>query len=119
MRRLVKRYPLPGVEVQVYPVVNRFFGDSVTVTGLVTGGDLVETMKAVSADRILITHTMLRRGEDVFLDGMSLEEASAALGGRLEVVGERGEDLLNALAGEKIVEDYEYGETFGGHCGPA
>lgn len=119
LRRLVKRYPLPGVEAQVYPVVNRFFGDSVTVTGLVTGGDLVDAMKAVSADRILITHTMLRRGEDVFLDGMSLEEAKAALGGRLEVVGERGEDLLNALAGEKIVEDYEYGETFGGHCGPA
>jgi putative radical SAM enzyme (TIGR03279 family) len=119
LRRLMERYPLPGVEVQICPVVNRFFGDSVSVTGLVTGGDLVGTMKDVSADRILITHTMLRRGEDVFLDGMSLSEARAALGGRLEVVGERGEDLLNALAGEKIVEDYGYGETFGGHCGPA
>lgn len=106
LRGLLARYPVPGVEVTVYPVPNRFFGESVTVAGLVTGGDLVERMRGVACDRVLITQCMLRRGEDVFLDGMTLEQARRALGKEIQPVQQQGAELINALAGCKLVEEY-------------
>ena len=84
------------------PVVNTFFGESVTVSGLVTGGDLVRTLKDAKADEILITECMLRDGEDVFLDGMTLEEARDLLPCKLTVVPRGGEALLEAVYGKKL-----------------
>ncbi len=97
LEKLMREHPVSGVKVSVYPVENTFFGSNVTVSGLVTGGDLVRRMKDVDASVILITECMLRSEGDRFLDDMSLEDAIAALGREIVPVGRRGDELLDAI----------------------
>ena len=78
---------------------NVFFGETVTVSGLITGQDLVAQLRGVPADEILITESMLREGEDIFLDDMTLEQAQSALGIRITPVPDDGAELLYALRG--------------------
>ena len=97
LQRLMEEYPLTGVRARVIGVENRFFGPTVTVSGLVTGGDLCRRLEAEEGERILITECMLRSEGDRFLDDMTLEAAQARLGRRIVPVGRSGEDLLRAL----------------------
>lgn len=99
LRELLERHPIPGVAVSVHPVVNRHFGESVSVSGLIVGRDLIEQMRGVRADRILITECMLRDGERVFLDDVTLEQAQSELGVPILPVGRTGEALLDILMG--------------------
>ena len=99
LEKLIREHPLPGVETRVIPVENGYFGPTVTVSGLLTGRDLIRGLQNTSADRLLITECMLREGEDVFLDGMTLKEVSEALGLDILPVGRRGDQLLSALKG--------------------
>ena len=65
----------------VYAVENRFFGSQITVAGLVTGRDLLETLRGKPLGRrVLIPEVMLKYGERVFLDDMTVDDLSAALG---------------------------------------
>ena len=97
LRKLMEEHPVSNVKVKVVAVENRFFGPSVTVAGLVTGGDLVRRMQKEKCDAILITECMLRNEGDRFLDDMTLAEAQRQLGVDIIPVGRRGEDLLQAL----------------------
>ncbi len=99
MKSLMRRFPIPGVEVEVVSIENRFFGPDVTVTGLLTGGDLVRGLAGKTADRVLITECMLRDQEDVFLDDMTLGEVQEKVGIPFVKVGRRGDELLAALMG--------------------
>ena len=64
----------------VVPIVNDFFGDTITVAGLVTGGDLLKQLRGRElGDALLLPDVMLRREGDIFLDDVSLEELSEAL----------------------------------------
>ncbi|MCR4706693.1 MAG: DUF512 domain-containing protein [Clostridiales bacterium] len=92
-------HPLPGLHPLVIPVRNRFFGETVTVSGLITGGDLTEQLSGVPVDEILITENMLRKGEAIFLDDMTLEEAKNRLGIPVTPVADDGAALLGALLG--------------------
>ena len=70
----------PQLNIHVYPVINDFFGHSITVAGLVTGGDLIRQLQGKDlGDRLLISQNMLRREERDFLDDVTLQEASDAL----------------------------------------
>jgi putative radical SAM enzyme (TIGR03279 family) len=72
----------------VYAVKNRFFGENITVAGLVTGGDVIAQLKGRDlGDRLLIPESMLRCGEPVFLDGVTPGEVQAALGVPVRAVG--------------------------------
>ena len=86
---------------------NRFFGSSVTVSGLITGGDLTARLKDEPGARVLITECMLRSEHDRFLDDMTLEAAQAALGRKIIPVGRHGWDLYDALcaARDEIMEE--------------
>ena len=97
LRKLMDDHPIAGIEVRVVAVENRFFGPSVTVSGLVTGGDLTDRLKDEPGERVFITECMLRDEGDRFLDDMTLEEAEARLGRRIVPVGRRGDKLLDAL----------------------
>ncbi|MBR6767749.1 MAG: DUF512 domain-containing protein [Clostridia bacterium] len=97
IRELLEKHPVSGADISVYGLENRFFGPTVTVSGLITGRDLVEQMKDRPSKAILITECMLRSEGDRFLDDMSLEEAQELLGRPIIPVGRRGEDLLNAI----------------------
>ena len=85
----------------VYPIRNRFFGETITVSGLVTGADLVEQLRGAELGEVLyIPANMLRSGERVFLDDVTVEEAQAALGVPIVPLDEEsGFDLVDAIFG--------------------
>lgn len=99
MEELISSVSFPGVEITVQAIVNRFFGETVTVAGLLTGQDLLEQLSGRQADEILITENMLRRGEDIFLDDMTLAGLQERLGIPVIPVPNDGGDLLYALRG--------------------
>ncbi len=72
---------IPGLEVNVIRVQNRFFGDTVTVAGLLTAGDIIEACRGLDlGEKLLFPRNALRADGDLFLDGKSPEELSKALG---------------------------------------
>ena len=88
------------IDGRVYAVVNDFFGHTIDVAGLVTGGDLIAQLRGKDlGERLLIPHTMLRHGEGVFLDDVTLEQASEALGVPVTPIGGSGGELLDAMLG--------------------
>ena len=97
IEKLAKRYAPATTDVSVIPVINRFFGETITVTGLIVGGDLISTLKGIPCDEILLCDTMLRDQTDRFLDDMTLDQVSEALGKPLRVVRNNGESLIRAL----------------------
>ena len=89
-----------GLTVNVYPIVNNFFGPSVTVAGLLTGGDVVEQLKDRElGDELLFPAVMLRADGDVFLDDMTPAELSERLGVPVCPSENDGAKLIAALLG--------------------
>ena len=85
---------------RVYTIRNDFFGESVTVAGLITGGDLIAQLRGRElGERLLISDNMLRREEADFLDGVTLDEASAALGVPVCPIPSDGAALCGAMFG--------------------
>lgn len=97
LRAMLAERPVRGARVEVRALENGFFGREVTVSGLLTGRDLVAGLRGVACEAVLITRCMLREGEDVFLDDMTLAQVEAALGRPVIPVGRSGEDLLEAI----------------------
>lgn len=90
----------PQLNCRVFRVENKFFGNTVTVSGLVTGGDLIEELSSAGGcDRLLIPCNMLRSEGDLFLDGVSVTEAAEKLGYPILIAGKDGGDLLYKLLG--------------------
>lgn len=80
-----------GGEIAVYGVKNDFFGESVTVAGLLTGGDIYKTLKNKSlGERLILPRCMLKEFDDVFLDNMTVGELSEKLGLRIQVINTDG-----------------------------
>ena len=91
-----------GAAGQVIAIENNFFGHTVDVAGLVTGGDLIAQLKGRPlGDRLLIPVNMLRHGGDVFLDDLHVSDVESALGVPVTVVEQDGFDLLDAILGRK------------------
>ena len=85
----------------VFPIVNDFFGHSIDVAGLVTGGDLIRQLKGRDlGDRLLISQNMIRREERDFLDDVTLTEAEETLGVPIIPVEQDGFALWDTMAGE-------------------
>lgn len=97
LEKLMDEHPLTGVRVKVVGVENRFFGPTVTVSGLITGRDLTDRLKGEVGEKVFITECMLRSEGDRFLDDMELHEAEQILGKPIIPVGRRGDELLTAL----------------------
>ena len=93
-----------GVQGTVYPIVNRFFGETITVSGLITGADLKEQLQGKELGRrLLIPDNMLRAGERVFLDDVTVEELERALGVTvIPVPADSGFDLADAILGREV-----------------
>ena len=88
----------PALQLQVVAIRNEFFGESITVSGLVTGGDLINQLRDVPMDRLILPANMLRQEGDLFLDDVSVEQVEAALGVPVTFVQETdGACLFDAL----------------------
>ena len=95
------RNRFPGVLAEVRPIVNRFFGESITVAGLLTGKDLREQLSGTAlGEELLLPCCMLRDAEEVFLDDMTVRELEKALDTPVRIVGTGGGSLLAAVLGE-------------------
>lgn len=97
IEKIVNRYKPESTVAHVIPVINRFFGETITVTGLIVGKDLIDTLRGIPCDRILLCDTMLRDQTDRFLDDTTLNEVSSALHKPICIVRNNGESLIRAL----------------------
>lgn len=91
----------PNITINTKAIENRFFGGGVNVSGLVTGGDLIDQLRGEKlGDRLLIPSSMLRFENDLFLDDVSTEDVERELGIKLVIVNNNGEQLVNAVISE-------------------
>ncbi|MBQ4611853.1 MAG: DUF512 domain-containing protein [Clostridia bacterium] len=99
MQKLFDRLLPYGIRIKVHPIVNRYFGETVTVSGLITAGDLYEQLEgALTSDTLLIPHNMMRERDDVFLDGTRLPELEKKLGVKVSPIwATDGEVFINEL----------------------
>lgn len=91
----------PAVKVQVIPIKNEFFGGGVNVSGLIVGRDLITQLSGLDlGDELLITSSMLRYENDLFLDNTSTLDVEKSLNIKLTPVNNNGEQLLMAVIGK-------------------
>lgn len=92
-----------GLEIHCYPILNNFFGGGVNVSGLVVGGDIKEQLlgKAIG-EEIFIPSSMLRAGEDVFLDNMTLDELEKELQTKIIPIDNDGYEFIERITGKEL-----------------
>lgn len=99
MRNLINdaKIKFPNIDVEVVPVVNNFFGETITVAGLLTGRDIANTLlQRENKKYVLLPRTTLREFEKVFLDGMTVKELEKKLKRKIKTV-EDGYELAEIL----------------------
>jgi len=85
----------------VYPIRNDFFGEMITVSGLLTGQDLVAQLNGqVLGSRLLLPENILRSGEDVFLDDYRVCEVEKTLQVPINIVKSSGYDFVKVILGK-------------------
>lgn len=78
----------PGLKIHIYEIINDFFGEHITVTGLLTGRDIIAQLKGKPlGTRLLLPSNVLRSGETYLLDDVTLDDISAALNVPVQIIG--------------------------------
>ncbi len=96
------RGKFPNVNVRIYKIRNDFFGEQVTVAGLITGGDLISQLKGKElGEKLLIPSVMLKRDENIFLDDVTIDKVREALQTEVRVVESGGQSLLFSILGKE------------------
>ena len=96
--RMEKRFP--ELCIHVYDIRNDFFGERITVSGLITGQDLMAQLKGKKlGSRLLLPCNMLKTDEDIFLDDYSVKDVSDALQVPVDIVKSSGQNLIDAILG--------------------
>lgn len=97
---------VPSLKVNGYKIENKFFGEQITVAGLITGADLIAQLKGRElGKRLLLPECMLRSNEDVFLDDMHLPEIEKALQVQTDIVKSSGQEFLYHILGLRPLEE--------------
>ena len=92
----------PNITINTRAIKNNFFGGGVNVSGLVAGGDLIDQLRGDDlGDRLIITSSMLRFENDLFLDDVSTDDVERELGVTLVPVNNNGNDLVEAVIAGK------------------
>lgn len=91
-----------GLKIKVIPITNHFFGDTITVAGLITGGDLIEQVKNLDFDTLFIPRSMMKAGEDIFLDNLTVKEVEKILNTNIIISEVDGKALIENLKKEVI-----------------
>ncbi|MBN2795472.1 MAG: DUF512 domain-containing protein [Clostridia bacterium] len=88
------------IKIEVHKILNDFFGHTITVAGLITAKDIINQLKETPLlERVLIPDVMLRSGEDVFLDDLTVSDLEKALNRPVSVTKVEGMDFLQCLLG--------------------
>ena len=110
IRRLTKALceKFPSVTVDVYEIVNHFFGEQITVSGLMTGKDLKEQLQDRNlGECLLLPVNVLRSGEDVqiLLDDITIPELEKTLQIPISIVQSNGQDLVDKILGRGEIDE--------------
>lgn len=96
VEQLNQKYP--NRTVHLYPIKNEFFGEQITVSGLITGQDLLGQLKDKPlGDRLLLSSNMFRSGEEVFLDDLTKSDLENALQVPVNIVKSSGHDFIRKI----------------------
>ncbi len=96
--KLMLRFP--RLTIHVYAIKNHYFGERITVSGLLTGQDMIMQLKGQAlGERVLLPQNVLRSGEDYFLDDITVTEMEKALQVKVDIVKSSGHDLVQAIIG--------------------
>ena len=98
VRQLEERFP--ALHIHVYAITNEFFGERITVSGLLTGQDIIRQLQGRElGERILLPQNVLRSGEDYFLDDVTVGDVEKALQVKVDIVKSSGHDFVHAVLG--------------------
>ena len=100
MRKLADRLEevFPNLKIHVYKIINDFFGERITVSGLLTGQDICKQLKDKDlGSRLLLPQNVLRSGEDVFLDDYTKSDVEKALQVPINIVKSSGCGLIDCI----------------------
>jgi putative radical SAM enzyme (TIGR03279 family) len=98
-RRVCEVYP--NLHVAVVPIINHFFGETITVSGLLTGKDIIEQLSGREIrGKLILPENLLRSGEDVLLDDKTVSDIENALQTRVRIVKSEGYDFVESLVEE-------------------
>ncbi len=105
IEELKKKFP--SFKIHIYPVTNLFFGEEITVTGLLTGRDIINTLKQkkILGKVVLLADNMLKCGEPILLDDYTIEQISEELQIPVEIIPNQGEEWVHKILA--IKEKYE------------
>ena len=99
----------PNVKIHLYKIRNDFFGEKITVAGLITGQDLMNQLKGKPlGQKLLLPCNMLRDGEEVFLDDTTISEVKETLQVQVNIVKSSGQDLIEELLDLRYRRDKKY-----------
>ncbi len=91
------------LKINIYKIENRFFGENVTVTGLLTGKDICEQLEGSElGSELLISRSMLRSGEQVLLDDYTVGDLEEKLNVRISIVENNGKDFVGKILGKVL-----------------
>ncbi|MBS5284076.1 MAG: DUF512 domain-containing protein [Clostridiales bacterium] len=108
----------PGRTIDVYPIRNEFFGEQITVSGLLTGQDIIRQLKGRDlGEYLLLPVNMFRSGEEVFLDDVTRTDVENALQVKVRIVKSSGQDFVRAVLHPESEPAEETEETPGGDYG--
>ena len=92
----------PNLKVHVYCIKNYFFGETITVTGLMTAGDIIKQVKDQAlGEELLLPENVLKADEPIFLDDMTLSEFQKTLQVPVNIVQSNGQDFIEKVIGDK------------------
>ena len=95
----------PNIQLDVYKIKNNYFGETITIAGLLTGTDIIDQMKGIiNSEYLILSNNMFRKGyeladsdEQIMLDNMKIKDIESALNVKVIVVDYTGEDLIQKL----------------------
>jgi putative radical SAM enzyme (TIGR03279 family) len=91
---------IKGLTVHLLPVENHYFGGNVSVTGLLTGKDILQAMEnKYQGQRVIIPEVIFKEGDDILLDNVSLEELRQRSGAHIQTVNGSARSLVKTVLG--------------------
>ncbi len=92
----------PSMEIEVVAITNEFFGEMITVSGLLTGQDIISQLKGRDlGSRVLLPQNVLRSGENYFLDDITIPQLEETLQVKADIVKSSGQDFVHAILKEQ------------------
>ena len=98
-----------GLSIRVIPIKNNFLGETITVSGLVTGKDIIEQLNKLGyvfneLDGVIIPRSMLKSGEDVFLDDITVKQLKESLGKDVFISEVEGESFIKIFTKDEVIK---------------